>query len=131
MNQFQNSRGFKTFQFHKGSIRTIPPVSVRIPLSSFNSIKVQLEPPPPDKKTRGFALFQFHKGSIRTRKRHLQETYYPGFNSIKVQLELVSLQVSRQVVDCFNSIKVQLERVRISTKHSKPVFQFHKGSIRT
>ena len=32
---------------------------------------------------------------------------------------------------CFNSIKVQLERSSNSSSFRPPVFQFHKGAIRT
>ena len=53
------------FQFHKGTIRTVPHAVVRLHHLDFNSIKVQLERTscrgaPPSSR------FQFHKGTIRT-----------------------------------------------------------------
>ena len=54
-----------SFQFHKGTIRT---------LGSFAGIGNLL-------------LFQFHKGTIRTITRNETETFIRHFNSIKVRLE--------------------------------------------
>ena len=54
-----------TFQFHKGTIRTVREAINTLRLLHFNSIKVQLEPSfprcDPDRHP-----FQFHKGTIRT-----------------------------------------------------------------
>ena len=68
-----------TFQFHKGTIRTVGDKSIEAWHSNFNSIKVRLE--------RRFApyyekcmLFQFHKGTIRT----LQYVRYKGENEISI-----------------------------------------------
>ena len=54
------------FQFHKGTIRTLPANPPSAPPDNFNSIKVRLE--------LRFAMtiihivrFQFHKGTIRTK----------------------------------------------------------------
>ena len=56
----------KTFQFHKGAIRTY---IRRVP-------------------RRHRSPFQFHKGAIRTNMLDSQSGYYKGnFNSIKVRLE--------------------------------------------
>ena len=55
-----------TFQFHKGTIRTLPFALL----------------------TLGVRIFQFHKGTIRTeRTKDNRNTCYHHFNSIKVQLE--------------------------------------------
>ena len=54
-----------TFQFHKGTIRTL--------------IRQSL--------TCSIVLFQFHKGTIRTQLSDLQFRLYRDFNSIKVRLE--------------------------------------------
>ena len=78
-----------------------------------------------------FMLFQFHKGTIRTAStsKILQRCSY--FNSIKVQLELVKLYGTTLFVSNFNSIKVQLEQVSTKEFSLNPIFQFHKGTIRT
>ena len=59
-------------------------------------------------------------------------TRITNFNSIKVRLELIgSYKVSREVLD-FNSIKVRLERMKADGyRYDSPLFQFHKGAIRT
>ena len=54
-----------TFQFHKGTIRTIDDAAVRFTLPKF----------------------QFHKGTIRTNYLHPDIAMQLHFNSIKVQLE--------------------------------------------
>ena len=53
------------FQFHKGTIRTIPETSPYQLYNHFNSIKVRLEQLNP-LKVLVKILFQFHKGTIRT-----------------------------------------------------------------
>ena len=55
-----------SFQFHKGTIRTVSPI-VGAGLS---------------------LLFQFHKGTIRTMLREVNLNGITDFNSIKVRLEL-------------------------------------------
>ena len=57
--------GEKTFQFHKGTIRTKEAVAVAAALGDFNSIKVRLELVA-DELPAGALEFQFHKGTIRT-----------------------------------------------------------------
>ena len=79
------------FQFHKGAIRTVNDTLTSCSLSSFNSIKVQLEQIL-DILTCGIFRFQFHKGAIRTLSVIMFKTTYFSFNSIKVQLELVTLK---------------------------------------
>ena len=76
---------------------------------SFNSIKVRLE--------------------LSAASASLAAANY-SFNSIKVRLErLCILQHSR--LPRFNSIKVRLERCGCAMPPAVPVFQFHKGTIRT
>ena len=53
------------------------------------------------------------------------------FNSIKVQLEPGNLFVFLFILLHFNSIKVQLELSTVWCCNSSPIFQFHKGTIRT
>ena len=56
---------YALFQFHKGAIRTILPVILRVVFWYFNSIKVRLEPTSPFANEK-VTTFQFHKGAIRT-----------------------------------------------------------------
>ena len=53
-----------------------------------------------------------------------------NFNSIKVRLELV-LKNGKLYPPNFNSIKVRLELREKRVAAAFPVFQFHKGAIRT
>ena len=53
------------------------------------------------------------------------------FNSIKVQLELLKIIIKVLIYAYFNSIKVQLEQVSTKEFSLNPIFQFHKGTIRT
>ena len=98
-------------------------------------------------------LFQFHKGTIRTRQRFLQDDCLINFNSIKVRLEpslpariyysrnyFNSIKVRLELKEefekqwnefHFNSIKVRLEQGLRPEWWIIPVFQFHKGTIRT
>ena len=62
----QATQGELTFQFHKGTIRT---------LSRYSGVKNSLS-------------FQFHKGTIRTLRPVSSEQSVSDFNSIKVRLEL-------------------------------------------
>ena len=98
------------FQFHKGTIRTIRKSS---------TTKTEL-------------IFQFHKGTIRT-VTELGETldFVRNFNSIKVRLEHRNLFPLLQSFCHFNSIKVRLEHTRAANTILNPIFQFHKGTIRT
>ena len=57
------------FQFHKGAIRTFETAKQAAAQTSFNSIKVRLEPTA-DVDNYYFLMFQFHKGAIRTNKGH-------------------------------------------------------------
>ena len=62
------------FQFHKGTIRTVPDGLIRIDYFRFNSIKVRLEQTIPPSSKFGATMFQFHKGTIRTSKRETRDT---------------------------------------------------------
>ena len=53
------------------------------------------------------------------------------FNSIKVRLELTYDDDHLPLFSYFNSIKVRLERTPSNALKAAPVFQFHKGTIRT
>ncbi len=57
--------------------------------------------------------------------------FFANFNSIKVQLELYLHSYLRQSRQNFNSIKVQLEHDSVFRQVFQPLFQFHKGTIRT
>ena len=75
--------------------------------------------------------FQFHKGTIRTVQRVWIIVLFRHFNSIKVRLEQ-EIAGSMSVHRNFNSIKVRLERATLGTRCNRgPLFQFHKGTIRT
>ena len=69
MNTTDRPTGAGTFQFHKGTIRTVVTDKTILTNLHFNSIKVQLE-------LQGFrvvfdnSVFQFHKGTIRTNRRN-------------------------------------------------------------
>ena len=54
-----------------------------------------------------------------------------GFNSIKVRLEPPSGISTSCRPSGFNSIKVRLERLIERFNVHRPMFQFHKGTIRT
>ena len=60
------SKGAKTFQFHKGTIKTI--IFSRRPGTAehFNSIKVQLKHAFLGDVSASGNVFQFHKGTIKT-----------------------------------------------------------------
>ena len=75
--------------------------------------------------------FQFHKGTIRTILFQVFSLAFQDFNSIKVQLEPGNLFVFLFILLHFNSIKVQLELSTVWCCNSSPIFQFHKGTIRT
>ena len=118
------------FQFHKGTIRTKDAQQAVNAEQNFNSIKVQLELISPS--TSGSStIFQFHKGTIRTVISITSFLFFANFNSIKVQLELYLHSYLRQSRQNFNSIKVQLEHDSVFRQVFQPLFQFHKGTIRT
>ena len=98
-----------SFQFHKGTIRTVCCDLTIFDNGNFNSIKVRLE--------------LYHHG------RYVDDFFY--FNSIKVRLELY--HHGRYVDDFFyfNSIKVRLELFDRNITALQIAFQFHKGTIRT
>ena len=74
------------FQFHKGTIRTLPKCSRLTIVVYFNSIKVRLERSG-DSDEYIVREFQFHKGTIRTSLQMSFSLEYMNFNSIKVRLE--------------------------------------------
>ena len=100
----------RSFQFHKGAIRTTIFDNGMKPQDYFNSIKVRLE--------------RFFKQALT-----LLLLY---FNSIKVRLEQGGGSPPQPLVLYFNSIKVRLEPDTLTSDNlGTPVFQFHKGAIRT
>ena len=61
-----------------------------------------------------------------------KETIAKGnFNSIKVRLKLVSGGRFPSQKSDFNSIKVRLKHLLNVTHKGRPLFQFHKGTIKT
>ena len=78
-----------SFQFHKGTIRTVWQDNSVLLHVYFNSIKVQLEPRKAEQSGESYS-FQFHKGTIRTIVMLTFELSLLHFNSIKVQLEHIS-----------------------------------------
>ena len=127
---FFQSLDIREFQFHKGTIRTKDAQQAVNAEQNFNSIKVQLELISPS--TSGSStIFQFHKGTIRTVISITSFLFFANFNSIKVQLELYLHSYLRQSRQNFNSIKVQLEHDSVFRQVFQPLFQFHKGTIRT
>ena len=98
----------------------------------FNSIKVRLE--------RFLAILRTcvlpYFNSIKVRLEHILLSYglplERDFNSIKVRLERVDNMRDSLFLLHFNSIKVRLERIIVFLyKVGVPLFQFHKGAIRT
>ena len=75
-----------TFQFHKGTIKTVS--------GGFNAL--------------GSMLFQFHKGTIKTVDKTIGLVGDCNFNSIKVRLKH-ALRNSYDYDNDFNSIKVRLK----------------------
>ena len=61
---------FDTFQFHKGTIKTIYALGLI-----------------------GSYLFQFHKGTIKTLKDYVLKLLELNFNSIKVRLKLIKVLI--------------------------------------
>ena len=83
-------------------------------------------------KINAFSLFQFHKGAIRTFAISQSSSLFVNFNSIKVRLELLQVFLLDTIYINFNSIKVRLEpAVNLIFEEPLPIFQFHKGAIRT
>ena len=98
-----------TFQFHKGTIKTLSrlnfysfsvnfnSIKVRLKLSCavlilsrisyFNSIKVRLKPSTNSHSLAFTSGFQFHKGTIKTILILLLRSKLTYFNSIKVRLK--------------------------------------------
>ena len=86
--------GGSAFQFHKGTIRTLPTWHIHQPHPDFNSIKVRLEPYKLSLYEK-YREFQFHKGTIRTLLLvFVIGIYITNFNSIKVRLELTKIVIS-------------------------------------
>ena len=96
------------FQFHKGTIKTLPKARICGVVRYFNSIKVRLKP-----------SLQFY----------LYTLLY--FNSIKVRLKLKLLPVLTLLLVNFNSIKVRLKLLFVHLVFTVFLFQFHKGTIKT
>ena len=77
-----------SFQFHKGTIKTIDAYNRQRSLMNFNSIKVQLKLLRASRHASQRPQFQFHKGTIKTSGRCPCDRTQKDFNSIKVQLKL-------------------------------------------
>ena len=120
----------RTFQFHKGAIRTYSLDARASVLNRFNSIKVQLEPTFQSWYVSG-SLFQFHKGAIRTFTLRFEEITEPTFQFHKGAIRTSLFVFSSSDRLCFNSIKVQLEHRLLVHCIAAFLFQFHKGAIRT
>ena len=141
-----------SFQFHKGTIKTIDPklskrvfdnfnsIKVRLKLrnvvkeevckADFNSIKVRLKPSYKFVSASVFQ-FQFHKGTIKTCVSRCICWWSPYFNSIKVRLK-PSLDILP--ID-FNGFQFHKGTIKTSgrciLRNIYPEFQFHKGTIKT
>ena len=98
-----------SFQFHKGTIKTIDPKLSKRVFDNFNSIKVRL----------------------KLRNVVKEEVCKADFNSIKVRLKLDSLHYDSEAKRNFNSIKVRLKPSYKFVSASVFQFQFHKGTIKT
>ena len=143
----------KTFQFHKGTIRTGKlKMFIRVNLY-FNSIKVRLELGHYHwwvahqlfqfhKGTiRTFATgikrdpitsFQFHKGTIRTELPEWKRIPERSFQFHKGTIRTVGGNTYHVDIYNFNSIKVRLEHLEPGYRCTEAIqFQFHKGTIRT
>ena len=142
-----------TFQFHKGTIRTVVNVNSSPDVMYFNSIKVRLEPIPKrlayasllfqfHKGTirtfagakalvKGFSTFQFHKGTIRTPASTWHKIRLFAFQFHKGTIRTILTNLLRRNISYFNSIKVRLELPAVRVPKDADLFQFHKGTIRT
>ena len=80
----------KSFQFHKGTIRTDDFTQYLNDKTDFNSIKVRLELPGLCQAVE-VSGFQFHKGTIRTRERATEGRTDRPFQFHKGTIRTVSL----------------------------------------
>ena len=119
------------FQFHKGTIRTdATPLPIQ-KSRNFNSIKVRLERAEARRAKANGATFQFHKGTIRTFKECLPGDKFKLFQFHKGTIRTLSKFWTNFTCVYFNSIKVRLEPVSVRAVAYFQLFQFHKGTIRT
>ena len=122
----------KKFQFHKGTIRTQLLKWRVVLLPDFNSIKVRLEQNWCSLLRWWWLYFNSIKVRLELISRNISSHISTNFNSIKVRLERNKLLLPLNIVLNFNSIKVRLEPHSLNAaKGSIPIFQFHKGTIRT
>ena len=98
-----------SFQFHKGTIKTIQNYLNQLIDHHFNSIKVQLRPANVSSLTSP-KVFQFHKGTIKTTANVSNFTSPKVFQFHKGTIKTIFLVISHGKFPNFNSIKVQLRR---------------------
>ena len=98
-----------SFQFHKGTIKTLGRSRCHHSHQHFNSIKVQLKQPNL-KSPSASTVFQFHKGTIKTHHVRYPSAPIPLFQFHK------------------GTIKTDLFTGVLPTPQ---LFQFHKGTIKT
>ena len=140
------------FQFHEGPIKTTwltkpspknhrfnsmkvrlkqkETVNVQVVLPRFNSMKVRLKRVGELNATL-CTQFQFHEGPIKTSSCTLWHRPPPSFNSMKVRLKPSTLDSSASLAAGFNSMKVRLKPMQRAESHSRTLFQFHEGPIKT
>ena len=120
-----------SFQFHKGTIKTLLMFFLSLKISYFNSIKVRLKLVF-DWTMSVLSVFQFHKGTIKTKLPFGSLLTLSNFNSIKVRLKLAPAQRN-----LFNQQAFQFHKGTIKTRlnavssNTDSLFQFHKGTIKT
>ena len=119
------------FQFHKGTIRTRITHINHTNIQHFNSIKVQLELYIYSMVNRSNINFNSIKVQLEQINIFHTIAFLRYFNSIKVQLERRYASTILPKLGYFNSIKVQLEQNNDCVAYVSPIFQFHKGTIRT
>ena len=119
-----------TFQFHKGTIKTIRILLLKFLLIYFNSIKVRLKQQMV-LLILFFHLFQFHKGTIKTSAPIDFIIIATQFQFHKGTIKTRKAFTTQLSISNFNSIKVRLKHSGFKTRRNIVKFQFHKGTIKT
>ena len=121
-----------TFQFHKGTIKTITPPSFGVSSTSFQFHKGTIKTSQVQQAVCHSQLFQFHKGTIKTFALTSDNDKLLIFQFHKGTIKTFGVLLLVQVLDCyFNSIKVRLKLDFSCIDGCSEKFQFHKGTIKT
>ena len=122
---------FNIFQFHYGTIKSIPQEESAVYDANFNSTMVRLKERIYGKFVPRCA-FQFHYGTIKSLSRSSSEYILRHFNSTMVRLKGRGSGCKRRMIINFNSTMVRLKDADAVQKDLYPaVFQFHYGTIKS